>query len=323
MYPVYTCFLDWELPRLPDLPRPLRELRLDFHTFMPFGNDDQVRFRDRSCRVSNTYDGTEWAHLVPKGEGAWWAREVAPVVRISLAGPENAVLLRKDLHFLLDQKTWTPMVKAGELVVHVTDATGRGVSLQFQSMWHNRRMQETRGVDKRLILARIAWTVFPLLSNFLYARAQAAGPTRVKVHGGGVKDWSPKQCAQAFDVRARSRSPRRKQSQMDGEAADQGARSAWSEDSTITLISAASSPGTTDRSLVAEDLTGSSGSSTREHAVTFSNGKRRCYSADAEGTLISPASTPSASPPRGRKRLRQPQDLRSRESRKGVSKPKG
>lgn len=167
---------------------------------------DDLKFRDVSCRVTGVYDCCEQAHLVPASARDWWDRNMADISGFEIESAQNGILLRMDLHRLFDLGAWVPMVKENKMVVHVL--RNSDISNQFIQFLHDREMQELIGIDKRCLFARIAYSVLPLLSEFLSARRLAKENTLFKI-GDEVKEWTPEAC-KSFKIKPRSRNPSRR-----------------------------------------------------------------------------------------------------------------
>ena len=71
------------------------------------------------------------------------------------------------------------MVKENKMVVHVL--RNSDISNQFIQIFHDREMQEFIGIDKKCLFARIAWSVLPMLSDFLSTRLLAKENTLFKI----------------------------------------------------------------------------------------------------------------------------------------------
>ena len=162
-----------------------------------------VKFRDASCRVTGVYDGCEQAHLVPASARDWWDGNMAGISSFEIESAQNGILLRVDLHRLFDLGAWVPMIKESKIVVHVL--RNSDISNQFIEIFHNREMQEFIGIDKKCLFARIAWSLLPMLSDFLSGRRLAKENTLFKI-GDETKEWTPDAC-KLFKIKPRSRNP--------------------------------------------------------------------------------------------------------------------
>jgi hypothetical protein len=69
-YPIFTSFADWRFPQ--SLPMPWQ------HYTIPESPETRrqahLQERDRSCWLTLHEDGCEVAHLIPKAEAVWFAR---------------------------------------------------------------------------------------------------------------------------------------------------------------------------------------------------------------------------------------------------------
>ncbi|KAK4144476.1 uncharacterized protein C8A04DRAFT_27662 [Dichotomopilus funicola] len=154
-YPVVPSFDHWRLPH-GQLPSPWKDLRLDSSTTHP-----HVHFK---CKV------------------AALARDSTPP---PYQRRRNLVLLRRDLHHLLDTRRFTFVAKSvfaqplsspaacmptAQLALHVMLPSG---SDQLPGLYHNRALQEpVRGIAVEFLFARFAWTLFtdehmPFLKGFV------------------------------------------------------------------------------------------------------------------------------------------------------------
>jgi hypothetical protein len=142
---------------------------------------DALLARDISCRLTDTVEGTEHAHLVPRTEGDWFRQNtmfqygVAPRPEIEpIDVPRNALLLRSDIHTVFDQRrfaiTLKPLPAATNglvtygLAVHLFSP---GLSEQFVKLYHRVAIQPLHGVAPEYLFARFAWTVFAYSAQFL------------------------------------------------------------------------------------------------------------------------------------------------------------
>jgi hypothetical protein len=130
--------------------------------------------------------------------------EQISVSNLYVGSAANAILLRADLHHTMDQRGWFLMVKGQRMVVHVNDT--RYVTEQFVASYHNLEIQDIRGVNKRCILARIAWAIFPLLVGFWKMRTQASEGTLALVDGN-TTTLLPNNCKSLYNANPRSRNP--------------------------------------------------------------------------------------------------------------------
>lgn len=140
-----------------------------------------VKYRDSSCRVSDYQDGLRAAHLCPKNATAWFeANRMGKYCKSQgLYGNyvtddiANAIALRANLHDVFDDQKVAIAPKNG-----VWKALFFGLTFTLGSMYHNEPLKElSKEISPSFILARLAWTIFPLTHEF-----NEGGPRRrVKV----------------------------------------------------------------------------------------------------------------------------------------------
>jgi hypothetical protein len=166
---------------------------------------DNLKKRDDSCRVTGIVDFCEQAHLIPASEREWWDAKMPGIVEsgVGLESSQNGIYLRADLHRSFDYGIWVPVIKESRMVVHVLRHLN--ISKQFIGLYHDREMQELVGIDKQCLFARVAYSVLPLLSEFLAGRRLAKGNTLLKINGE-VQEWTPEAC-KTFKSKPRSRIP--------------------------------------------------------------------------------------------------------------------
>ncbi|KAL9077551.1 MAG: hypothetical protein Q9157_003328 [Trypethelium eluteriae] len=205
-YPICPSWDEWLLPSI-DSALPSAFASFAIPPPPPsLGNGgymDDLKLRDASCRMTDTYDCCEQAHLVPASARDWWEKNMANISGFEIESAQNGMLLRTDLHRLLDSGAWVPMVKEDKMVLHVLRNTS--VSNQFIEQYHDREMQPLIGINMRCLFARIAYSVLPMLSEFLSARRLARENTLFKIDGE-VKEWTPEAC-KSFKIKPRSRNP--------------------------------------------------------------------------------------------------------------------
>jgi len=78
--------------------------------------------------------------------------------------PENAMLLRRDLHKLWDMHRFSIVPKQGHWVLHILNCTQ---TTELQDQYHNRMLQPIKGVSREFLLARFALAVLDDLSLFV------------------------------------------------------------------------------------------------------------------------------------------------------------
>jgi len=172
-YAVVPSFRTWRYPHDEDIPG-WADLRIEDEGI--FGSAEAVLARDQACRMTDSKEGTQAAHIVPKAERQWFALNSMPsyCVLDPTAGASiidrssNGILLRSDIHKLLDtyRLFFVPKLSDGEtemsLVAHVT-----AISAELLESYQNVRLQELRGISKEYLLARLAYGVLRQLRTFL------------------------------------------------------------------------------------------------------------------------------------------------------------
>lgn len=125
-----------------------------------------VRARDRRCRMTHFYDGTQNAHIVPHQEVSWFIKNNMAQYNLnrklhdndSINDVSNGILLRSDLHGLLDTPYFVFVPKRGLWVTHVIMC-----SYDIQRFYHNRPLHDITDVTPQFMYARFAWSLFPFL----------------------------------------------------------------------------------------------------------------------------------------------------------------
>jgi len=141
---------------------------------------DALLAHDITCRLTDTAEGTEHAHLVLGSEVARFQQntmfrygvsprpEVEPIHVL-----RNALSLRSDIHIVFDQRRFAIVPKplssdeTGRanytLAVHVFSPSS---STQFAKLYHHIAIQPLHGISLEYIFARFAWTVFAYSAQF-------------------------------------------------------------------------------------------------------------------------------------------------------------
>jgi hypothetical protein len=141
---------------------------------------------------------------VPATERDWWDKNMAGTSGFEIESAKNGLFLKIDLHRLFDAGAWVSIVKENRMVVHVL--RNSLVTNQFIQIFHNQEMQELIGIDKKCLFARIAYSIFSLLFDFLASRRLASDNTLFKF-GDEIAEWSPDACKKNFEPKSRSRNP--------------------------------------------------------------------------------------------------------------------
>jgi hypothetical protein len=132
---------------------------------------------------------------------------VSPGDAQAIHHPGNLIFLRADLHHLMDQRVWVPMLKDRLVVCTMCKPPAQLLSPQFRLLYHSVALQELRGVSKECIFARIAWSVIPLIKPFLQLRwAQVLDRTLVLNGNCEVEELSGDQLEAMYNFNSKSES---------------------------------------------------------------------------------------------------------------------
>ncbi|KAF1995073.1 hypothetical protein P154DRAFT_539077 [Amniculicola lignicola CBS 123094] len=208
-YPVYLSWDEWRLPSSDtDLPSHFLDLPIDDPppTLRNGGYIEDVKGRDKSCRLSAVIDGCDQVHLVPAREREWWDFNMGQSSDLQIESALNGILLRTDLHQLFDTGTWVPMAMEDQQLVAYVVRTA-DVSNQFAAIWHQTEMQSLVGVDRRCLFARVAWAVLSLHHGFLAMRRLASENLLVRMKDGELKEMAPEVFKQFSRSRSKNPSP--------------------------------------------------------------------------------------------------------------------
>ena len=177
-YPVVPCFKEWRFPHK-NLPPLWNHGSFTSETrpkdFKQGNASTAVLLRDVSCRVSDHQVGCEKAHLCPRSEARWfldnvmqsYRKEHSKPVLSAINSPANVMLMREDLHTAFDQRqfVFVPKATGNEASVLVTHVLN--YSPELSKLYHNTKLHSIDGIAPEFLFARFAWSVFPLLQNFL------------------------------------------------------------------------------------------------------------------------------------------------------------
>lgn len=173
-YPVVPTFQDWKFP----------------HDSMPPGwtydpspakncpavscIDEIVRYRDKTCRISNYRNQLEVAYVCPMAEKAWFGSNNMKIYNADVQlqsnkwidDQRNKFLLRSDLHRLMDNKANRSKLvivpKFDKWMAHML-----GPAQEYGVFYQNRMVHGITNVSPQFLLARFAWAIFPLLNGFI------------------------------------------------------------------------------------------------------------------------------------------------------------
>lgn len=215
-YPVVPTFRDWVFPHnnLPPEWRLLSDTppNLSSRSGTARSNVTQmVRDRDRGCCVSLWQDSMEIAHLIPEGEEDWfrknhmsqygpllWRQDPKPV-----NNPRNLLSLQATIHRFFDTKGFVLTRKQGFWVSHFFNP-----SENLGPMYHNQKVRMPAEVHPNFILSRLAWSIFPLVRDFLNQ-----GESRVVRVRAGDLEMTPVDLLQKYIAPSRSSSATKSQSE--------------------------------------------------------------------------------------------------------------
>lgn len=184
-YAVFASFNDWTFPHY-NLPPTFASVPSNSPPSAAGAASKlstAVLVRDPTCRISDYGDGLQTSHLCPRNQTEWFeANNMAEYCLNQTLYNEyvtddiaNAIPLRHDIHDVFDDQKIAFVPRDGVWKIHffgVTNTLGR--------KYHDSPTQSLK-VDRAFILARLAWTVFPLARQFF-----EGGPDRrVKIRARG------------------------------------------------------------------------------------------------------------------------------------------
>lgn len=128
--------------------------------------------------MTHFYDGTQNAHIVPHQEVSWFINNnmaqynLNKKLRVndSIDDVSNGILLRSDLHGLLDTPYIVFVPKRGLWVTHTIMC-----SHDVQRFYHNRSLHDIADVTPQFMYARFAWALFQFLGPFFCAGGVGKG----------------------------------------------------------------------------------------------------------------------------------------------------
>ncbi|KAK5687979.1 hypothetical protein LTR17_026599 [Elasticomyces elasticus] len=213
-YPIVPSFRTWRYPHDQHISG-WDELRIQDDGI--FGGAEAALARDQACRLTDSKEAVQAAHIIPKAEREWFALNSMPsYCRMDpTAGAtvidrsSNGILLRSDIHKLWDTYRLFFVPKSSgqgsetTLVARVT-----ALSAELVKLYHNIPLQELKGISKECLLARFAYGVLRQLRTFLQS-----GRDRwlvVQENDGSVKmnQYTASECAQFAEDQGGGRSSR-------------------------------------------------------------------------------------------------------------------
>ncbi|KAI0122807.1 hypothetical protein F4814DRAFT_410010 [Daldinia grandis] len=196
-YPIVPVFNHWIFPH-GNLPRPWASLRIhpipsERHRIIPHTGHDATHVRDESCRISSSFCSVDQAHIIPRANDIWFRYNkmsqysTDPTTFPEIDELSNTVLLRSDIHRMLDHKELTLFPKSNDkeykLVTHILSPRRQSLFEQDE-LYHNRQCQELYGVGREFLFARFAWSLYN--SQTFRTFESKIGPIRVLVHEPGA-----------------------------------------------------------------------------------------------------------------------------------------
>lgn len=160
-YPIYPTFESWPFSHS-DMPPWWPNIAEPSETIPSVSSDfsQMITLRDRSCRVTGSAEACEAAHIIPIKYDAWFMDQKMSsyskdIKSIDSSG--NLMLLRRDLHFTLDQLKWTIFPHGFHWVYYALDR-----SAELASQFHQRALRPIEGVRGEYLLAAFARAISPI-----------------------------------------------------------------------------------------------------------------------------------------------------------------
>ncbi|KAK2736636.1 hypothetical protein FQN55_001582 [Onygenales sp. PD_40] len=209
-YPVIPSFEHFRFPsRLPD------SWSSDVSAPIQPATSDRISDRDQTCRITCSSLPNEIAHIIPAAQEEWWRinsmflHTARPWSSVYTNCPENAILLRRDLHYIWDSHQFAVVPKRGRWVVHILD---NQVTDELQERYHNLETQPIIGVAREYLFARFALAILGRMSIF----TKQGFPRKLIImedNSPQLKNLSSKECRDLFGPpnTSRSQSPKKRQ----------------------------------------------------------------------------------------------------------------
>ncbi|CAL3966475.1 unnamed protein product [Diplocarpon coronariae] len=178
-YPIVPSFRDWVFPHnnLPPCWTIPHFTTTPAKLWSASSLTTALAIRDASCRITGCTEGTQVAHICPRVEAEWYQRnQMSQYHNNHLTNrleddTANALLLRADLHIEFDKRKFVFVPKRGsnasaaDAPVFVTHLLVE--SSEYEYLYHNRALQGISQIGIEHLFARLAWSVFPFLGDFL------------------------------------------------------------------------------------------------------------------------------------------------------------
>ncbi|KAK6436399.1 hypothetical protein LTR95_007406 [Oleoguttula sp. CCFEE 5521] len=173
-YPVVPNFRAWKFPRAVHIPH-WQDIGVRDGGLLD-GTEGVLSRDGQRCRLTDSRESIQAAHLVPKAEGQWFEGNAMQTYWRGnpTAGPDtidkpvNGITLRQDVHRSWDASRlfFVPKKSDGaskaRLVVHVA-----AWSSELLALYHNVELQELRGLAWELLFVRFAYGILPQIRTFL------------------------------------------------------------------------------------------------------------------------------------------------------------
>ncbi len=188
-YTIYRSFRDWSFPHN-NFPQPFGQDAPTHTTCQrtsapPSASKFSVAIvnRDISCRITDSADYVQAAHICPSLENPWFGdndmsrynRNQALQIQWAIDDVSNGIVLRPDLHKAFDDRKFAIVPKQNRWVAHFLGRTNK-----LGALYHNQIIDIPGEVHPAFLLARLAWTIFPLIGNFLSVGIKRVLTVRVK-----------------------------------------------------------------------------------------------------------------------------------------------
>ena len=176
-YPVCLTFANWSFPHenMPanwPNPPPSSSPSADPNNPRPpaSGLVNYVQTRDKGCLITSSIEHIDTAHIVPREEVDWFKQNSMNDFNNNKTLQKNYVVddianafaLRPDLHSAFDQRKFMVAYKKSGWTIHFLRDT-----VQLGSLYHNTAIDFHEDVSACLLLARFAWSIFPMLEDYL------------------------------------------------------------------------------------------------------------------------------------------------------------
>ncbi|KAI4121473.1 MAG: hypothetical protein LQ341_007403, partial [Variospora aurantia] len=224
-YAIFPCFEHWPFPhdRVPPTWTKLRKPRETRLTPMPAQSftAQAIIDRDLTCLLSGLGDIRERAHICPKEESPWFQANAMGrynlnrllTVDARIDDMSNATAMRSDIHKAYEKRLFVMVPKDDCWTVHFMEPT-----YHLGSLYHNMPVHLHSDVGLEYMFSRFAWTIFPLIRDFL-----EQGPprqVRTRARNGNISQVTDKNLdieaiSKTFFPRARSASPKKRKTGAD------------------------------------------------------------------------------------------------------------